>query len=176
MSNQKLSENENHIILKKTAGLDGRALSYAVNELSKEFNVGKQQIYKITKDVRPSRKPRSDRGKRKKDLMVDAFLRTATNLLVTESLTPEQAFEKAKAKFEPSTSLLTFKRYLKEHHYSPLYEKPKKVLKPEKAKPVFVVLESDVAKVFKDSDTVNATLRAMISIIRKLAETKDNQK
>jgi len=176
MSNQKLSDIDIYKIQKAVLGLEGRALSNMIGELVKEFSVGRQRIYEVTKSQRPNRKSRLDKGHRKKSWTDDSFLHLATQLVITKSMKPEDAYEKAKEKgYKVSVALATFKRHLKEDNLWS-NKKPVKVKKVEKKNPTIVILDNDLAKVFNDSETVNQILRALIPTIQKQAKILHQQK
>jgi hypothetical protein len=167
MSNQKLSESDIRKIQEAVLGLKGSALSRTIDDLVKEFHVGKQRIYEITKIQRIGRKSRSDKGNRKANLAENPFLKYALHLILTKSVNPKQAYEKAKQEsFITPVSFETFKRYLKENQ---LWNntKPAKIKKTVNKKPIIIILDDDVSEVFNDSKVVNNILRSLIPCVNK---------
>ena len=100
-------------------GLKGKALADAARRFSTLYNISIQTIYRITEDLRPQRKTRTDKGKRRADLLNHPGLALAAELVVTRNLDPDLALETAKANgHEIPVSLGTTQRYLREHGIS----------------------------------------------------------
>lgn len=166
MANEKINDIARKRIIKEMAGLDGTASSNLAKQLAKEFNVNKSTIYKITEECRPKRRTRTDKGKRKESIVESPFLSYAIQLILVESFPPDEAFEKAKEKgFTTKISLATFKKYLINDGIW-RSSKPIKIKRETKKKPIVLVLDEDVAEVFKDAKTVNTVLRNLLTITK----------
>ncbi len=111
-----LGENTIKEIRESMRGLNGTAASAEAERLAKLFNISISRIYEITKDLRPKRKPRADKGKRIADLMSDDVLKQMASWVVTYDITPADAFETARQRgLQIPVELPTFQRYMREH-------------------------------------------------------------
>ncbi|MBK8810675.1 MAG: hypothetical protein IPN69_08075 [Acidobacteria bacterium] len=90
-------------------------ISTEADRLASLYGVTKSRIYDLTKDLRPKRKTRSDKGKRSADLLVDEGLKFAASILVQYNIDPAEALRTAEARgFSIPVALETFIRYLAE--------------------------------------------------------------
>lgn len=71
--------------------LTGKPAKAMAVRLGESHNVSWQYVYKVTEDLRPKRKKRSDRGKRKFEMIPDSDLWKAAALVVGGKLDPDQA-------------------------------------------------------------------------------------
>lgn len=111
LGNHSISE-----IRESMRGLTGTAASAEADRLAKHFGVHKSRIYEVTKDLRPKRKQRTDKGKRTADLMEHPVLKQIAAWVVTYDITPADAFEIARQRgLEIPVTLATFQRYCREH-------------------------------------------------------------
>lgn len=100
-------------------GLKGKALADAAKRFALAHSVSIQTIYRITEDLRPQRKTRSDKGKRHADLLTHPGLSLAAELIATRNLDPDLALETARANgHEVPVAVGTVRRYLNEHGIS----------------------------------------------------------
>lgn len=91
-------------------------ISAEAERLANLFNISKSRIYDITKDIRPKRKKRADKGKRTADLMSDECLKMAASFVVQYNIDPAEALRTTKERgFTSPVELPTFVRYLREH-------------------------------------------------------------
>jgi hypothetical protein len=88
----KLGKRSKKLILEAMAGLIGAAAKARAQELSNEFKVSASVIYRITKDVRPSRAKRSDSGISRHGVSEEA-LSIADALMFDQNYTAERAVE-----------------------------------------------------------------------------------
>jgi transposase InsO family protein len=72
-------------------GLVGKPAKQMAARLAELHRVGEQRIYELTKDLRPGRKPRSDKGKRTFELVEGSDIWYAAQLVVVDKLDPDQA-------------------------------------------------------------------------------------
>lgn len=99
--------------------LKGKALADAAKRFSVTYSVSVQTIYRITEDLRPQRKTRSDKGNRRADLLTHSGLALAAEIVATRNVDPDHALEVAKANgHEVPVALGTFRRYLDENGIS----------------------------------------------------------
>lgn len=97
------------------AGLSGARAKEEADRWAKSTNLHVSRIYDITKDLRPARKPRSDKGSRKASLMQHPGMRNIAELVTTKKLDPDQAIEMSRANgFDVPVSLGTTRRYLRD--------------------------------------------------------------
>lgn len=83
--------------------------------LAAHFCISKSRIYEITKDLRPKRATRADKGKRIADLETDEALKFAASIVVEFNVNPAEALLIAKERgFLVPVELATFQRYLRE--------------------------------------------------------------
>lgn len=100
-------------------GLSGKRASAEAARLAEAYDVSVPTIYTLSADVRPSRKPRADKGKRTASLTEDAGLLYAAELVADLHLAPMLALENARLNgYEINVSAGTFERYLREHGLS----------------------------------------------------------
>lgn len=96
-------------------GLTGVRATETARDLAKFYDVHISRIYEVSKDVRPERKPRSDKGKRTAELTEHSGLKLAAELVVNQHLKPELALEVAELNGEEvPIATGTFQRYLRE--------------------------------------------------------------
>ena len=96
-------------------GLKGAQATHEINRLAEFYGCSVSQIYQASKAVRPPRKPRSDKGRRRADILAHPGLLFATEKVVTQKLDPDLALEYAEANgHDVPVSLGTFQRYLRE--------------------------------------------------------------
>ncbi len=97
-------------------GLSGTRAKQEAARWAKHHGLHVSRIYELTKDLRPPRKPRADKGKRRADLMEHPGMKTFAELVVTNKLDPDQAIEMARANgHDIPVALGTARRYLREH-------------------------------------------------------------
>lgn len=98
------------------SGLTGALARQEALRFAKQTGCHVNRIYEVTKDVRPARKPRADKGKRAADLLTHSGMRTVAELVVADKLDPDQAIEMARANgHDIPVSLGTTQRYLRQH-------------------------------------------------------------
>lgn len=96
-------------------GLRGPAAKRTAESLAKHYGISASRVYDITRDLRPRRKSRSDKGDRAADLLNHGGLRRAAELVVNEHADAVSALEQARHEgFDIPVSLGTFRRYLRE--------------------------------------------------------------
>lgn len=96
-----------------------RQISAEAVRLAELNGVSKSRIYELTKDIRPSRKPRADRGRRIADLVEHPGLKYAASLVVAYHIDPAEAIRTAELRgHEIPVELATFQRYLRERGLS----------------------------------------------------------
>jgi hypothetical protein len=95
------------------SGLKGSQAKEMALKLAKHFNVSWQYIYAITADLRPKRKPRSDKGKRSFSLD-DPGMELIGRLAALGNVNPELAIKTAKLNGHQVPSLGTTRRILRE--------------------------------------------------------------
>lgn len=90
-------------------------ISAEAERLAALFSVSKSRIYDLTKDIRPARKTRTDKGKRTADLLLDEGLKYAASLVVEYHIDPAEALRTAAERgYQIPVELATFQRYLRE--------------------------------------------------------------
>jgi hypothetical protein len=95
------------------AGLASTPAAEIAQQWAKRLDVDISRIYAVTKDVRPVRKPRSDKGKTKADIFKDPGSRFATQFVVADGLDPALALETARANgFATPFSTATYRKQL----------------------------------------------------------------
>jgi transposase InsO family protein len=72
-------------------GLTGKPAKQMAARLAESHRVKPQRIYELTKDLRPARKTRSDKGRRSFDLVEGSDVWYAAQLVVADKLDPDQA-------------------------------------------------------------------------------------
>lgn len=102
-------------------GLSGAIAREQADRLAARHKCSISRIYDITRDVRPSRKTRADKGRRTADLLSHPALAFASSLVVAHNLDPDLAVETAELNPQDTdgaacpVSVPTFRRYLREH-------------------------------------------------------------
>jgi hypothetical protein len=97
------------------SGLKGARAKEEAERWARSTGLHVSRIYEITKDLRPVRKPRSDKGSRKADLMQHPGMRNVAELVTTKKLDPDQAIEMTRANgLNVPVSLGTTRRYLRD--------------------------------------------------------------
>lgn len=115
MANKVLDEIAREEIRAAMTGLSNKQASAEAARLAANYDVSSDTIYAITKDLRPGRKARADRGARTASLTEDEGLRHAAELVADLHLAPYQALENARLNgHKVMVSETTFNRYLKE--------------------------------------------------------------
>ena len=90
-------------------------ISAHTESLATHYRVSKSAIYEVTKDLRPKRASRSDKGKRTIDFD-DERMKFVGGLIVEYNIKPEEAMKTAKERgMELPIELPTLQRYLREH-------------------------------------------------------------
>lgn len=98
---------------------NSREISAEAERLADLNKISKSRIYELTKDLRPKRKPRADRGKRTADLMEHDGLKYAASLVVEYHIDPAEAVRTTIERgFDIPVELATFTRYLRERGLS----------------------------------------------------------
>ncbi|HEX8500765.1 MAG TPA: hypothetical protein VF659_09250 [Pyrinomonadaceae bacterium] len=96
-------------------GLKGARARAEAQQLAERFGCSASRIYDVTRDLRPARAPRADKGRRRRDLLADGGLNRVARLVVEHKLDPDLAMEQARAEgHEIDVSLGTLRRYLRE--------------------------------------------------------------
>ena len=115
MPKQILQSSDLHEIRAAMTGLSGANAKAEAIRLAEQRGVHWSRIYHLTKDLRPRRKPRADRGRRRVDLKEHAGMALATSQVVAHNLKPEHALELARANgHDTPVALGTFNRLLRE--------------------------------------------------------------
>jgi hypothetical protein len=113
MPNNILGKLATQEIIDTMRGLKGPQAKAEAQALAKRFGCSYSRICELTRAVRPSRSPRSDKGRRKADALQHDGLRFATELVVTKHLSPEWALRTARDNgFDVPVTLATFRRDL----------------------------------------------------------------
>lgn len=89
--NRKLGNDAVRTIREAMRGLTGSPAKQQAVRLASIHEVKWQRIYEITEDLRPKRKTRADKGKRSFELIEGTDLWTAAQLVIVDSLDPDQA-------------------------------------------------------------------------------------
>lgn len=98
------------------AGLSGARAKSEITRWANLLGCHPDRIYRVTKDLRPPRKPRADKGKRRADLLTHEGLRFVAEACALKNVAPEDAIETARLNgFEVPVSDGTLRRYLREH-------------------------------------------------------------
>lgn len=119
MANPTLDRISKQEIRSTLDGLTGKELSNRIQELADFYEVSQTRLYAITKDLRPARKTRADKGTRKADFEHDEGLQFASELVISRNLDPYWALRTAQDNgFDIQISLGTFQRYLRENELS----------------------------------------------------------
>lgn len=97
------------------AGLSGARAKAEATRLADYFGCHVSRVYAATKDLRPKRKTRTDKGKRCVDHKTHPGMSLATSMLVANNLRPKDALELARANgFETPLSEGSYQRHLRE--------------------------------------------------------------
>ena len=95
------------------AGLSGARAREVAEQWATTLEVHIDRIYAVSKDVRPARKARSDKGKSKANLFEQPGSRFATQFVVADGLDPALALETARANgFTTPFSTATYRKQL----------------------------------------------------------------
>lgn len=98
MANIRLGDTAISEIRTKMQGLVGSSARAEAVRLAVRFGVGVQRVYKITEDLRPRRKQRSDKGRRQFEIKPGTDTFEAAQLVVAANLDPDQAIETCKVR------------------------------------------------------------------------------
>lgn len=94
---------------------DSKEIADCAERLAEHFRVSRSAIYDVTKDIRPKRKIRSDRGNRKVDIRVDDDLRLVAGWVLEYDVTPADAILMARNRgMTVQIEFPTLNRYLRE--------------------------------------------------------------
>ena len=119
MANKVLDEIAREEIRAAMTGLRGKRASAEAARLSEQYGVSGDTIYVLTKDLRPGRKARADKGKRTASLTEHEGLRHAAELVADLHVAPFLALENARLNgLDVPVSETTFNRYVKERGIS----------------------------------------------------------
>lgn len=115
MPKQILQSSDLHEIRAAMTGLSGANAKAEAIRLAEQRGCHWSRIYNATRDLRPRRKPRADRGRRRVDLKEHAGMALATSQVVAHNLKPAFALELARANgHETPVAAGTYQRYLRE--------------------------------------------------------------
>lgn len=90
--------------------------SNEADRLSAHYQVGKDRIYAVSRDVRPARKMRSDKGKRIADLSTNEALRLVAGWVLEYDVSPAEAINMARDRgLDVPVEFPTLVRYLREN-------------------------------------------------------------
>lgn len=113
MSHKKLGEIAIQEIEASMRGLRGSAAKQQAVSMADLHDVSWQHIYELTKHLRPTRKPRADKGKRTYQIVEGTDLWTAAQLVIADKLDPDQALLTCTARgLTNLPTLETFRRLL----------------------------------------------------------------
>ncbi len=116
MPNHKLGDLAKQEIRDTLRGLRGHKSTAEIERLATFYGCSKSQLYTLSREVRPPRKQRADKGRTGADIFTDETLRHASELVTLSNLQPALALEYAEANgAEAGVSLATFRRRLREH-------------------------------------------------------------
>lgn len=116
MANQQLGNLAIEEIREAMRDLRGPVAKYMATQLAARYECSVSRIYDITRDLRPRRKTRADKGRRTAGLLEHDSLRFAAELVVLNHIDPAVALETVRLNgYEVPISLGTFRRYLREH-------------------------------------------------------------
>lgn len=112
----KLGEHAKQEIIESIRPLtSSREIARCARDLATHFGVGIDRIYAITKGVRPSRKPRSDRGKRAVDIRTDQNLQLVAGWVDLYDIKTSDAVMMARERgIDVPIEFTTLNRYLRE--------------------------------------------------------------
>jgi hypothetical protein len=116
MPNQKLGALAKQEIRDSLRGLVGSKATAEIERLANFYDCSKSQIYTLSREVRPARKARNDKGKKTGDIFTNETLNRAAQFVALHNLRPDLALEMAELNTgeEISVSLATFRRRLRE--------------------------------------------------------------
>lgn len=116
MSNKRLGEIAIQEIRSSMRGLSGKPAKQQAVRMAGLHGVSWKRIYELTKDLRPGRKPRADKGKRTYELVPGTDIWKAAQLVVHDKLDPDQALLTCKVRdITQVPSLGYFQRMLREN-------------------------------------------------------------
>jgi hypothetical protein len=103
-------------IRRSMLGLAGKPAKQMAARLAELHDVREQRIYELTKDLRPSRSVRSDKGKRTYELIEGSDVWYAAQLVIVDKLDPDQALLTTKLRMPDAKlpSLEYFRQMLSE--------------------------------------------------------------
>ncbi|HZT60976.1 MAG TPA: hypothetical protein VFA21_20395 [Pyrinomonadaceae bacterium] len=97
-------------------GLKGSRARAEAQRLAETHGCSVSRVYDVTRELRPRRKVRADRGRRRADLLAHEGMRLAAELVVTKNVDPDLAIETAELNgHDIPVSRGTFVRQLREH-------------------------------------------------------------
>lgn len=98
-------------------GLTGPQAAAEAQRLSSFYGCSLDRVYSLSREVRPARRTRADKGKRAVSIFENDTLRHAAELVTRSNLTPELALEMAElsAGVGVAVSLATFRRQLRDY-------------------------------------------------------------
>jgi hypothetical protein len=100
-------------------GLKGSRARMVAGQLAEAHCCSVSRVYEVTRELRPARRQRSDKGRRRADLLAHDGLNRVARLVVEHKLDPDLAVEQAKLEgHEIEVSLGTVRRYLRERGLS----------------------------------------------------------
>lgn len=116
MANQRIGSLTRQEICDAMRGLVGARAKSEAERLANFYGISVSRVYDLSKEERPRRKPRADKGKRRADLLQHDGLKLAAEQVVNQKLKPELAIEVANLNGQQvPVCLATFQRYLREH-------------------------------------------------------------
>ncbi|MBD0370291.1 MAG: hypothetical protein ICV60_05610 [Pyrinomonadaceae bacterium] len=102
-------------IIDSMRGLKGAPAKAEAQALATRFGISLSRVYEISREVRPRRDERADKGKRRADLLEHPGTRLAAELVITRHLSPFWALRTAQDNgHHIPVSLGTFRRNLRE--------------------------------------------------------------
>lgn len=90
--------------------LSGKPAKQTAVRMADLHGVKWQHVYKVTEDLRPKRKPRSDKGKRTFEIIEGSDVWKAMQYVVSDKLDPDQALETVKLR-DPDAKLPTLEYF-----------------------------------------------------------------
>jgi hypothetical protein len=115
MSNITLDNVSRQEIRTIVSGLKGKRLTEELTRLSEQLGVSKNALYNHTKDLRPTRKTRADKGERKYDISHPS-VQFALEQIIDRNVDPDWAIRIANDNdFPLDISVGTMNKYLREH-------------------------------------------------------------
>ena len=96
-------------------GMKGARARSVAQQLAAAHGCSVSRVYEVTRELRPARATRADKGKRRADLLSHDGLNRVARLVVEHKLDPDLAVEQARLEgHEIGVSLGTVRRYLRE--------------------------------------------------------------